>query len=62
MFFNFFNFFWVFKGYFNKLDCNFDEVKKISYYRPSLKKVFWNKGHEVIISFHNVINKILSRD
>ena len=25
-------------------------------------KVFWNKGYEVIISVHDVTNKILSRD
>ena len=25
-------------------------------------KVFWNKGSDVIISVHDVINKILSRD
>ena len=25
-------------------------------------KVFWNKGYEVIISAHNIISKILSRD
>ena len=25
-------------------------------------KVFWNKGYDVIISVHDVINKILSRD
>ena len=24
-------------------------------------KVFWNKGHEVMVSFHDVTNKILSR-
>ena len=31
---------------------------------PGLLKitVFWNKGYEVIISVHDVINKILSRD
>ena len=25
-------------------------------------KVFWNKGYDVIISVHDVTNKILSRD
>ena len=25
-------------------------------------KLFWNKGYDVIISVHDVINKILSRD
>ena len=25
-------------------------------------KVFWNKGYEVIISVHDITNKILSRD
>ena len=25
-------------------------------------KVFWNKGHDIIISTHDVNNKILSRD
>ena len=25
-------------------------------------KVFWNKGYDVIISYHDVTNKILSRD
>ena len=25
-------------------------------------KVFWNKGHDVIISVHDVTSKILSRD
>ena len=25
-------------------------------------KVFWNKGHDVIISVHDVSSKILSRD
>ena len=25
-------------------------------------KVFWNKGYDIIISVHDVINKILSRD
>ena len=25
-------------------------------------KVFWNKGYHIIISLHNVTNKILSRD
>ena len=30
-----FNFFWVFKDFFNKHDCNFDDVTKKSYSRPS---------------------------
>ena len=25
-------------------------------------KVFWNKGHDIIISVHDVTSKILSRD
>ena len=25
-------------------------------------KVFWNKGYDVMTSFHDVTNKILSRD
>ena len=25
-------------------------------------KVFWNKGYDVIISVHDVTNKVLSRD
>ena len=25
-------------------------------------KVYWNKGYDVITSFHDVTNKILSRD
>ena len=25
-------------------------------------KLFWNKGYEIIISVHNVTNKILSQD
>ena len=25
-------------------------------------KVFWNKGYDVIISVHDVMNKVLSRD
>ena len=27
-----------------------------------LKKVFWNKGYDIIISVYDITNKILSRD
>ena len=57
--FNSFNFFRVFNNCFNKHGSNFDDVSKNGYPRPSEKKVFWNKGYDVIIS---VTNKILSRD
>ena len=32
---NSFNFFWVFKGFFNKHDWNFDDVIKIDYCKSS---------------------------
>ena len=34
-----FNFLWVFKGFFNRHGCNFDDVSKIGYSRPSYNKV-----------------------
>ena len=32
---NSFDFFWVFKELFDKQGCNFDDVSKIGYFRPS---------------------------
>ena len=32
---NSFNFFLVFQGWFNKNVCNFDDISKIGYSRPS---------------------------
>ena len=49
----FFYLFWVFQEYFNKHGCNFDDFKI---------KVFWNKGHGVIIFVQDVTKKNLSRD
>ena len=54
---NSFNFSWVFKDCFVKHGNNFDDASKNGYPRPS-----WNKGYDVIISVHDVLNKILSRD
>ena len=48
---------WVFKGYFNKYGCNFDDISKIGYPRLS-----WNKVYDVIISVYGVTNKIYSCD
>ena len=57
-----FNFSWVFKDFFNKYGCNFDNVSKNSYPRPS-----WNNGILKYspyrpYSVHDVTNKILSPD
>ena len=63
---NSFNFSWVFKDCFNEHGYNFDDVSKNDYkcqQKNLLKmKVFWNKDYNVIISLHDVTNKILSRD
>ena len=55
------NFSGVFKDCFNKNDHNFDDVSKNGY--PGLlEKSFFEKKVDVIISVHDVTNKILSRD
>ena len=54
---NSFNFSWVFKDCFDKHGYKFDDASKNRYPRPS-----WNKGYDVIIFVHDVLNKILSRD
>ena len=51
-----------FRGYFNKSDCNFDDVSKFSYSSLFLKKVLWNNVYNFRISVHDVTNKILSSD
>ena len=58
---NFFNFFWVFKDCFSNHGCNFDDVSNFDHSRFKVKYI-WNKGYDVIISVHDVTNKILSRD
>ena len=58
---NYFNFLWVLKSCSNKHGYNFDYVnKKLVSLRFLKIQVFWNKSYDVIISFHDVINKILS--
>ena len=61
---NSFDFYWVFIGFCNQHDYNFDDVSKIGYSRSGLLEinVHWNKGYDVIISAHDVTNKILSCD
>ena len=59
---NSFNFSWVLKDSFNKHGYNFDDVSKNGYLRPSENKDIWNKVYNVIISVHDITNKILSRD
>ena len=41
---------------------NFDEVKKIATLDLLKIKLIWNKDYDVIISSHDVTNKILQRD
>ena len=59
---NSFKIFWAFEGCFNKYGCNFDDVSKLGTLGLLKIKVFWNKGYDVIISVHDVTNKILSND
>ena len=61
---NSFDFYWVFIGFCNQRDYNFDDVSKIGYSRSGLLEinVHWNKVYDVIISAHDVTNKILSCD
>ena len=60
---NSFDFYWVFIGFCNQHDYNFDDVSKIGYSRSGLLEinVHWNKGY-VIISAHDVTSRILSCD
>ena len=43
-------------------NCNFDDISKLSYSRPHLITVFWNKNYDVIIFVYGLTSKILSRD
>ena len=56
------NFFWVFKDCFNKHGYNSDDVRKMT--TPDVLKVtvFWSKGYDLILSAHDVSNKILSHN
>ena len=45
-----------------KTGCNFDDVSKLAVLDLLKINVFWNKGYDVIISGHDVTNKILSRE
>ena len=51
---------WVFKGSFNKHDCNFDDVNKTIDFLKI--KVFWNKVCDIITPVHDVTNNILSHN
>ena len=57
------SFFWVFKGCFNK-NMVVILMKSAKLATPDLVKikVFWNKCYELIISVHDVTNKVFSRD
>ena len=57
----FFNFFWVFKDCFDNHGCNFDDVNNFDHSRLKVKYI-WDKGYDVVISVHDVTNKILSRN
>ena len=54
---NLFNFFWVFKGCFNKHGYNFDDISILDLLKIN---VFWNKDYDLIICVHEVTNKIFS--
>ena len=41
---------------------NFDDASKIATLGLFKIKLFWNKGYDVLISVHDVTNKILLRD
>ena len=58
---DFFIFFWVFEDCFNKCGYCLDDISKNGYSRPFWNKVLRNKVYGVIISRHDVTNKILSR-
>ena len=47
------------KDYFNKHGYNFDGVSKNGY---SWFSRFWNKDYDVVISIHDITNKILLGD
>ena len=53
---------WVFKDCFNKYGYNFDNVCKMATLGLLKIKLFWNKGYDIIISVHDVTNKISSCD
>ena len=59
--FYFSNLFWIFKNFFNKHDSSFDDVSENGFSIRIYIKVFWNKVDDVIIYFHDVINKMLLR-
>ena len=58
----YFNFFWVFQGYFNKHSWNFDDFCKIGCLGLLEMKIFQDKYFEVMTYAHDVSNKILSCD
>ena len=49
--------FWVFKDCFNKDSCNLDD-EKLSTLDLLKIKVSWNKSYDIIISVHDITNKI----
>ena len=59
---NSFNFSWVFSNCFNIHSYNFDDVSKNIYSSLLKIRVFWNNNYDVIISVHDVTNKVLSPD
>ena len=59
---NSFNLFWVFKDFLDKHACNFDDVSKNGFLDLLEINVIWNKGYDVIIYVHDVINQVLLRD
>ena len=54
--------FLVFKDRFNKYCYTLMLSAKMDFLGLLKTKVFWNKGYDVIISVHDVTNKILSRN
>ena len=57
---NSFNFYRVFKYFFNKHGYNFDDTSKIGFTRSI--KIFWNKDYDLMVFFHGATSKILLRD
>ena len=56
------NFFWIFKGCFDKHGCSFDDTSKIDVLDLLKTKIFWRKCSDVIIFIHYVTKRILSRE